>query len=204
MTRRGDKMGRPRDPEIDRRVEAAAVQVFGEQGTAGFSIEKVSKVAGVGKASIYLRWASGEDLLTDAVAGVFGPIAHIDNGDLRSDLVELATVLLDLYGGPNGLAARRIALEADTNPHISERWQSVRSAQVNTTRAIVRRARERGELPPGYKVTLLADTLCGAAMLHPVATPAALRSEDPTANSRYARNLVNFVLSAVANQETEQ
>ncbi len=196
MSSRGEKMGRPRDPGIDHRIEAATIQVFGESGTAGFSIEKVSKVAGVGKASIYLRWDSGEELLADAMAKVFGPIAHIDNGNLRDDLVELATVLLDLYGGRHGLAARRIALEADTNPGLAAHWKSVRATQVSTTRTMVRRARERGELPAGFKSTLLTDTLCGAAMLHPVATPLELRSTAPDANARYARSLVDFVLAA--------
>jgi AcrR family transcriptional regulator len=194
--KRGDKMGRPRDPAIDRKVEQAAVQVFGELGTAGFSIEKVSKSAGVGKASIYLRWSSGEHLLAEAMASVFKPIAHIDNGNLRADLRELALVLLNLYGGPNGLAARRIALEADTNPALAEHWASVRTGHVRITRAILRRARERGELVAGVKATLIADTLCGAAMLHPVATPAELRPSSPETNAQYARNLVDFVLTA--------
>ena len=39
-------------------VYGAAILLFGERGWAGFSVEAVAKRAGVGKASIHLRWSS--------------------------------------------------------------------------------------------------------------------------------------------------
>ena len=57
--------GRPRDPDVDRRVADAAITLFGETGWAGFSVEAVAKQASVGKASIYLRWPTKEALLAD-------------------------------------------------------------------------------------------------------------------------------------------
>ena len=59
--------GRPRNPEVDRRIADAAMEVFGELGWEGFTVEGVAKRAGVGKASIYLRWPTKEALLVDAV-----------------------------------------------------------------------------------------------------------------------------------------
>ncbi|WP_277676165.1 helix-turn-helix domain-containing protein [Saccharopolyspora rectivirgula] len=50
--------GRPRDQEVDRKIAEAAILLFGERGWAGFSVEAVAKRAGVGKASIHLRWSS--------------------------------------------------------------------------------------------------------------------------------------------------
>lgn len=85
-----DRGGRPRDPDVDRRIIEAALQVFGLSGWSGFSMEAVARTAGVGKASLYLRWSSKADLLTEAVASRFAPIAEIDNGDVRADLVEFA------------------------------------------------------------------------------------------------------------------
>lgn len=46
-----DRGGRPRDPDVDRRIIEAALQVFGLSGWSGFSMEAVARTAGVGKAS---------------------------------------------------------------------------------------------------------------------------------------------------------
>src|SRR5580693_7891479 len=75
--------GRPRDPDVDRRVADAAVALFGEAGWAGFSMEAVARRAGVGKASIYLRWQAKEDLLAEALRRRIGMIADVDTGTLR-------------------------------------------------------------------------------------------------------------------------
>ena len=58
MTRRRDKLGavgtepkgqaargRPADPDIERRVIAAALSVYGEVGWAGFSLDRVARRA---------------------------------------------------------------------------------------------------------------------------------------------------------------
>jgi AcrR family transcriptional regulator len=201
-SRRTDRGGRPRDPEVDRRVENAALTVFGRQGWAGFSIEAVAREAGVGKASVYLRCDSGEALLTDVVSKHFAPIAAIDTGSVRSDLLELAHLLLDLYEGEHGLAARRIAVEAEVIPELAERWQRVRAAQIAATRGIVRRAVDRGELPSTAPVTLITDTLCGAAMLRPVAVPEQLRERASRSRSEHATRLVDFVLTAASHATT--
>ncbi|HEY1968915.1 MAG TPA: helix-turn-helix domain-containing protein, partial [Pseudonocardia sp.] len=81
--------GRPRDPEVDNRIARAAVELFGELGWAGFSLEGVARRAGVGKASIYLRWQTKERLLTDALAARVTDIADADTGTLRGDLCRL-------------------------------------------------------------------------------------------------------------------
>ena len=45
---------------------AAALAVYAEAGWSGFSFDAVARRAGVGKAPLYLRWASKEDLLLAA------------------------------------------------------------------------------------------------------------------------------------------
>jgi len=82
--------GRPRDPDVDRRVADAAITLFGETGWAGFSVEAVAKQASVGKASIYLRWPTKEALLVEALRLRVGIIDDVDTGSLREDLIRLA------------------------------------------------------------------------------------------------------------------
>src|SRR5262249_5955370 len=99
MTTTSAPAGRPRDPEVGRRSGQAAVELFGEAGWAGFSLEAVARRAGVGKASIYLRWQTKERLLADALAAQVANIADTDTGNLRDDLVHLARQMLELYLG---------------------------------------------------------------------------------------------------------
>jgi AcrR family transcriptional regulator len=187
--------GRPRDPSVDRRVAEAAIDLFGEEGWAGFSVETVAKRAGVGKASIYLRWPTKEALLLEALKLHVGGVAGGAAGDVREELVQLALQLLRRYLGDAGRAALRIGLEADRIPGVAEHWAAIRESQVLAARAIVRRAIRRGELPENTSVTLLLDTLCGAAMNHVLATPPHLRAKLADTADDYAHQLVDFLLT---------
>ena len=132
---------------MDRRVADAAVALFGEAGWAGFSMEAVARRAGVGKASIYLRWQAKEDLLAEALKQRIGMIADVDTGTLRDDLIELARQVLDLYLGSAGKAALRLALDGDLIPGLAERLSALRTSQVRAARGIVHRGIDRGEIP---------------------------------------------------------
>jgi len=189
--------GRPRDPEVDRRIARAALDVFGELGWAGFAMETVAKRAGVGKASLYLRWSSKEALLTDALSTGLLKVSDVDTGTLPGDLVDLATQMLDLYAGPTSRAALRLSLEAGAIPGVGENYEAMRRAETRAARAIVRRGIARGELPDGTSVTLLLDTLVGGAMMHALSTPPEKRAALASNTADHARRLVDFLLRAV-------
>jgi AcrR family transcriptional regulator len=189
--------GRPRDPGVDRRVADAAITLFGDSGWAGFSVEAVAKRAGVGKASIYLRWPTKEALLVDALRLRVGIIDEVDTGSLREDLVRLARQILDLYLGDAGRAALRLGLEGDLIPGLAEQLSALRTSQVLAARAIVRRGIGRGEIPEGTSITLLLDTLIGGATTHVQSTPKDRRDALRADADRYAAQLVDFLLCAV-------
>lgn len=193
--------GRPRDPDVDRRVADAAVALFGEAGWAGFSMEAVARRAGVGKASIYLRWQAKEDLLAEALRQRIGMVADVDTGTLRDDLIQLARQVLDLYLGDAGKAALRLALDGDLIPGLAERLNALRTSQVRAARGIVHRGIDRGEIPAGTSVTLLLDTLAGGATTHVQATPAELRPALRANTTQYAEQLVDFLLAAVESSQ---
>jgi AcrR family transcriptional regulator len=189
--------GRPRDPEVDRRIVQAALDVFGDTGWAGFAMETVARRACVGKASLYLRWSSKEALLTDALTAGLVAVSDVDTGTLHGDLVKLATQILGLYAGPSSRAALRLSVEAGTIPVLAEHFEATRESQVRAAREIVRRGIARGELPAGTPVTLLLDTLVGGAMMHALSTPPERRAALTTDTARHARRLVDFLLRAV-------
>ena len=189
--------GRPRDPGMDRRIAQAALDVFGDAGWAGFAMETVARRAGVGKASLYLRWSTKEALLTDAVARCFTQVADADTGTLRGDLTELAAQMLALYTGRSSRAALRLIVEGELIPGVAEHYARQRRSQVLAARAVVRRAVARGELAPDVPETLLLDTLTGGAMMHALATPAGRRDDLARHSRAHAERLVSFLLGAV-------
>jgi AcrR family transcriptional regulator len=190
--------GRPRDPDLDRRVAEAALDLFGEAGWAGFAMETVARRAGVGKASLYLRWSGKEALLTDAVTLRFRQVTDVDTGTLRGDLAELAAAMLDLYAGRSGRAALRLSLEAEAIPGVAEHYAALRRSHVLAARAIVRRGIDRGELAADVPVTLLLDTLAGGAMMHALTTPPDRLADLARHVRTHADRLVGFLLGAVA------
>ncbi|MGW2572124.1 TetR/AcrR family transcriptional regulator [Streptomyces sp. NPDC001537] len=197
MTQNARAMGRPRDPHVDRRIAKAAVALFGEEGWSSFSIESVARRAGVGKASVYLRWNSKEQLLADALTQNLGRIQDVDTGTVRGDLVQLVRQLLESFTGEHADAALRLGLEARRTPGLAEPYEAVAQAQILAARSMVHRGIDRGELPQDTSVTLLLDALCGGAMNHALATPARLRAELPKHAGEYAEAFVDFVLASV-------
>jgi AcrR family transcriptional regulator len=190
--------GRPRDPDLDRRIAEAALDVFGDAGWSGFAMETVARRAGVGKASLYLRWSGKEALLTDALTLRFPQVADADTGTLRGDFTELAVQMLDLYAGRSSRAALRLSLEAELIPGVAEYYAGLRRSQVLAARAIVRRGIERGELTPDAPETLLLDTLTGGAMMHALTTPPERRADLARHSRAHAERLVSFLLRAVS------
>ena len=194
----GSPAGRPRDPEVDARITRAAAELYGAQGWAGFSVDAVARRAGVGKASIYLRWPNKEALLVAALAGRLAGVRDIDTGSVRDDLVALARQVLDTFLGEAGGAVLRLTLETQSVPAGQEHLDRFLQSQAVAARAIVRRGIDRGQLGRDTSVTLLLDTISGGALNHALATPARLRAQVAAGAERYAEELVDFVLTSVA------
>src|SRR4051794_28255306 len=58
--------GRPRSTEADRVILRTTIQVYGEKGIDGLTVDEVASRAGVSKATIYRRYASKADLVIAA------------------------------------------------------------------------------------------------------------------------------------------
>lgn len=187
--------GRPRDPHLEPRVFAAALGVYAEAGWSGFSFDAVARRSGVGKAPLYLRWQSKEDLLLAALSAHGSSIPVRDSGNLRDDLTEYASRLLESKSSPEGWAFLRIHLEATVNPALHARFSSeIAIPHVEGARAVLDRALERGDLPPGTPVGLLLDSLYGAIVTWMALSPSDHRARPADDPRRYASQIVDFVL----------
>lgn len=187
--------GRPRDPEVDRRVLGAALEVYADLGWAGFNFEAVARRAGVGRSALYRRWLSREALLVDAVDRSGTVFEVEDTGTARDQLVNLACQLLTEYIGVRGLAGLRLVVEARTHPEVFAGLVARRNeARVMAAREIVRRGVARGQLAADVSPTLVLDAICGAMLNHALATPEYLRQVVSARSESYAAELVDLVL----------
>lgn len=159
--------GRPRDPEVERCILAAAVDVLTEGGFEKFSVEAVASRAGVAKASIYRRYPSRVDLIV-AMVQQFTPAAapDIDSGELRSDLRLLVDFLLATFD-PKTEAGRITPAMLSAAKEYTEVREAV--AQLTASRrrridAIVERAIARGELPRNADADLIGDLVVGGIL----------------------------------------
>jgi AcrR family transcriptional regulator len=193
----GATVGRPRDPEVDERITRAAAEVFGTEGWARFSVDAVARRAGVGKASIYLRWPNKEALLVAVFASRLSGVRDIDTGSLRDDLVALARQVLHAFLDEAGGAVLRLMLEAESIPAGQEHLNRFLQSQAAAARAIVHRGIDRGQLRRDISVTLLLNTISGGALNHALTTPFRSRAKVAASADRYAEELVDFVLASV-------
>jgi AcrR family transcriptional regulator len=81
--------GRPRSPEAEGAILDATLWLLAQDGLEGLSMDAVAARAGVGKATIYRRWPSREDLVKSALGTLTSEIVLPNTGHVRDDLISL-------------------------------------------------------------------------------------------------------------------
>jgi AcrR family transcriptional regulator len=155
--------GRPRDARADSAIVAAALQLMAEHGVHALRMDDVAELAGVGKATIYRRYRSKEQLVTDAVRALLSDINIPDSGSIRGDLLALMRDAVALYSNP--LPARLMPTLVDEMSRNTELATVARrtflSARREALRSIFQRALARGELRADIDMELALDVLAG-------------------------------------------
>jgi AcrR family transcriptional regulator len=191
------RRGRPRDADLEDRVFDAVLEVYAETSWRGFTLDAVGRRARVGRAALYRRWDTKDDLLVQALEARSPLPEPIDTGALRSDLIELARQLLHGYRTSSGLVSLRVALDSRVNPELLARLtETLNRSRVLAARTIVHRAVERGELDAGTSVTLLLEIVTGAVLSHALF---GLSEPTPGDDDAYADLIVDVVLGALQN-----
>jgi AcrR family transcriptional regulator len=162
----GRKPGRPRSEQAEQAIIDAALELFGERGVEGVCVEAVAARAGVGKATIYRRWPSKEELLLAALGSLKSPLPDPDTGSARDDLVQLLDVMTKDSADPRYM--RQFAMlhgEGEAYPKLMERYaKTVIEPRREVIRAVLRRGISRGELRPDLNLDIAMLTLTGAVM----------------------------------------
>ena len=159
--------GRPRDPALDDAILDAAMALFAEGGYRGVTIEGVAARAGVGKASIYRRYATRAELVVEAIRTRMSLIHDLtDTGDLRADLLALLQPLVDRLRTPDGPVLTALMAERFREPELATEFErSVVGRKREHVRRLIHAAIERGELAVDTDVELLAESP-GAIVWH--------------------------------------
>ncbi|MUT64710.1 TetR/AcrR family transcriptional regulator [Paenibacillus sp. NEAU-GSW1] len=94
--------GRPRSMEVHDRILDATLASLAEVGVEKLSIEMVAQRAGVGKTSIYRRWANKEALIVDSLERLKPSLNTAVQGELPDAILELARSFANRMNNPLG------------------------------------------------------------------------------------------------------
>jgi AcrR family transcriptional regulator len=86
MTEAERRRGRPRTPDLEKRVFAAALDEYARTGWASFTMDGVARRAGVGKSALYLRWPDRQRVLLDSMEALTRPLTVHDSVSEAADL----------------------------------------------------------------------------------------------------------------------
>jgi AcrR family transcriptional regulator len=159
------RAGRRRDPACGAAILAATIDVFVEEGYLGVSIEGVAARAGVGKASIYRRYANKAELIVAAMREKVCIDDHLpDTGDLRADIRSMLQPLIGRLRGSDGEVLIAFMSERVRHPDLAAEFErSVIGAKRAHMRKLVTAAVKRGDLPAHSDIDVIAEM--GPAML---------------------------------------
>jgi AcrR family transcriptional regulator len=151
--------GRPRSEEAEQAILAATIRIISAHGVAGTTIEGVAAEAGVGKTTIYRRWADKTDLIVAAVSVLAPDEAPLDTGSFAADMSALADMMrarlerLELFR-----IAPRVLAESMDDPELHSAFlEKVIGPLRGLLRTIIQRGIERGELRADLDVEALVD-----------------------------------------------
>jgi AcrR family transcriptional regulator len=148
---------------LERAILDAALEQLSTVGWNGLTMEGVAARAQTGKAAVYRRWPSKEDLVADALkAGLPSLTEAPDLGSVRDDLLELCRRVREAMYSQPGFALRSVLHECDVAQ--AERFQSLIIGGVveptkHLLREIVHRGIERKEVRPDAANSYVFDVI---------------------------------------------
>jgi AcrR family transcriptional regulator len=187
--------GRPRSAAADQAILQAALGLAAEVGLTRMTIEGVAARAGVGKATIYRRWDSKEDLFADALRSVAADMElPPDSGSFRGDWLAIIGQEFDRIATSGVRILPRLMSEAADDEQL---FRLLMERMVLPRRriagALVRRGIARGELRAGLDVELTIDLLIG-----PIIYRALISGADMNAVRGLAERVLDAVLPGLA------
>lgn len=156
--------GRPRDPELEQRLLAAAWNLMTEGSYADLTLARVAVRAGAHRSDVYRRWHTKSHLVADALSAHVPPISGVDTGSLLSDLRVHLDDLAKSWSAPwmDSLVGWLAELADDADAELAFREMGQRRGR--SLRHSLERALERGEIDELPDAQLISGLLEGPLM----------------------------------------
>jgi AcrR family transcriptional regulator len=156
---RPSRGGRPRDPSRDGVIRAAILRLLADVGYGSLTMDAVASEAGVGKATIYRRWRTKQDLVVDTISDLNrAEAAPADTGSLEGDLRAMMHSLVSVVTGPTGAATLSLLSTVPHQPALAHAFQEGPLAVWRQSfDEVWSRAEQRGEVRPGTGSSVIAE-----------------------------------------------
>lgn len=191
-----ERRGRGRRPAEE--VRADVLHTVGEllltEGSADLTFERVARLAGVSKTTLYKWWPSKGALALDGYFhAVEQTLAFDDTGDIRADLTsQLRAFAQVMTETPGGRVLAELIGQAQTDEDLSEAYRTLYSSERRRLACErMRKAQDAGQIRPDVDVRVLVDQLWGA-VYHRLLIP------DEPVNDDFLVALVANVMDGVA------
>ena len=140
--------GRPRDPRTDDRIIESAAELLRTRGFERMTVDDVAAAAGVGKATVYRRWPSKDDLAVAAMSRLYSvEMPQPDTGSIVTDLTESYRAVLTFVGTEQGEAYVKMSIaESVRDERIAALYRTATERTEQQAREMYTRAIERGEI----------------------------------------------------------
>ncbi|MEG8275237.1 TetR/AcrR family transcriptional regulator [Streptomyces sp. AHA2] len=182
--------GRGRRPADEVRADVFRVvgEILMKEGISDLTFERVARLSGVSKTTLYKWWPSKGALALDGYFhAVEETLAFEDTGDVRADLTrQLRAFARIMTESPAGRVVTELIGQSQTDEDLSAAFRSLYSSgRRRLAGERLLRAREQGQIRADVDVQVLVDQLWGA-VYHRLLIPDEPVTED-------------FVLALVAN-----
>lgn len=150
---------RRRGSTLEQAIFAAVLDEMNRVGFSGLTMEGVATAAHTGKAALYRRWQSKEDLVVDALDHLLPSFAgEPDLGNVREDIAEVLHRLTEMVNSPTGCAILALMGELDREHEFVQTLHTkVLLPRKTMMIDILERAAARGEVRPDAVDPFLAD-----------------------------------------------
>jgi len=185
--------GRPRSSHADAAIIDAVLDLLAEGTTVeALSMEAVAARAGVGKATIYRRFADKDELVLAAVEAVKPRPPEPAGESVRDDLIAIARHVAQVREGMAGRIMPCMVPELQRPGRLRDLYLKLVEDRREITRSVLRRGIATGELRPDADLELAVVLLSAPNIMSTLGFSARLDPE------RLAERTVDMVLRGIA------
>jgi AcrR family transcriptional regulator len=189
------RTGRPRSTRAHEAIIDAIIDMMTEGVTVdGLSIEAVAARAGVGKATIYRRWANKQEMLSETMRVLKGPPPE----PMGSNTRERILFLLGKVAHGDERAAKVFPCmlpEILRSDEAYQLWQTFVEERREVMRGVLRRGITEGELRADIDIEVVTAALSGPILVNRI-----MRWNPNVDDTKLPEQIVDLVLEGISSR----